>query len=109
MLPTPIDIHESCNVTIVNKQTAVTINGGVKNDTHLFGFNFLHNPVGTVVITGFLDDAGAACTINYPAGTPKGFYSWFGAINDAGPLTVTCSDASDAKFVTVHWASSGIS
>lgn len=87
--------------TIISKQTAVTIGGGAANDTVLSGILIVKALTGTCVITGFSDSDGAAKTITLPAATPAGFINFDGAVNDAGALTITCSNAGDDDNVIV--------
>lgn len=95
-------IRKEASLTVVNKQTAVAI-GIAANDTHLLSIEFVKALVGTCVITGFADDAAAAASITYPAASPAGVHDFDGALNSAGPLTVTCSNASDALQVLIRW------
>lgn len=95
-------VRQECNLTVIGLTTAITIGGGVANDTHLMGINITTALTGTCVITGFADSAGAATSITFPAGA-VGFKDFMGAINSAGALTVTCSNASDDNLVQVLW------
>ena len=90
------------NATIINQQTAVTIGGGAAGDTKLLSINVTKALTGTIVITGFADQAGAAQSITYPAATAINTY-WFNTVNKAGALTVTCSNAGDTKNVIINW------
>lgn len=96
-------IREECNLSVISKTTAVTIGGGVANDTHLMGLQITAALTGTCVITGFADSDGTAQSITFPAATPAGFIDFKGAINSAGALTVTCSNAGDDNLVSVMW------
>ncbi|HHS83705.1 MAG TPA: hypothetical protein ENK38_02110 [Gammaproteobacteria bacterium] len=95
--------REECNLTIVDVQTAITIGGGVANDTHLMGVMINVALTGTCVIAGFEGSAGTAISITIPAATPAGFIDFKAAINSKGPLTVTCSNASDDNNVQILW------
>ncbi|HFD86854.1 MAG TPA: hypothetical protein ENJ35_04165 [Gammaproteobacteria bacterium] len=95
--------REECSLTIVDVQTAITIGGGVANDTHLMGVIINVALTGTCVITGFEGSAGTAISITIPAATPAGFIDFKAAINSKGPLTVTCSNASDDNNVQILW------
>lgn len=91
------------NLSIISKTTAVTIGGGAANDTHLIAILVTAALTGTCVIAGFADSDGTAQSITLPAATARGYYPFFGAINSAGALTVTCSNAADDNLVTVFW------
>lgn len=91
-----------CNASVISKTTAVTIGGGVANDTKLVGLMITTALTGTCVITGLADSDGTAQSITLPAGSvgEKNFYR---AKNVAGALTFTCSNAADDNLVTVLW------
>lgn len=91
------------NLSVVSKTTAVTIGGGVAGDTKLFGLVITNPLVGTCVISGFQDSDGNAQSITLPAATPAGFKDFKGSINQAGALTITCSNAGDDNFVSAVW------
>lgn len=91
-----------CNVSVVSKTTAVTIGAGAANDTHLIGVMISTALTGTCVIAGFADSDGAAQSYTLPAGS-VGFRDFCGAINSAGALTFTCSNAADDNLVAVLW------
>lgn len=95
-------IRNEANVAIISKTSAVTIGGGVANDTHLLKIEFQTALVGTCVLTGFADSDGSAQSITFAIGTvgPKDF---LGAINSAGALTITCSDSGDDNKPWVFW------
>jgi hypothetical protein len=90
------------NASVISKTTAVTIGGGVANDTKLVGLIITTALTGTCVIAGLADSDGAAQSITLPVGSvgEKNFYR---AKNVAGALTVTCSNASDDNLVVVLW------
>lgn len=90
------------NLSIISKTTAVTIGGGAANDTHLIGLHISTALTGTCAIAGFADSDGTAQTYTLPAGS-VGFKDFFGAINSAGALTITCSNAADDNLVAVLW------
>ena len=90
------------NLSVISKTTAVTIGGGAANDTHLIGLHITTALTGTCVIAGFADSDGTAQSITLPIGS-VGFKDFFGAINSAGALTVTCGTAGDDNFVSVLW------
>jgi hypothetical protein len=96
-------VRQEANLTIVSTTSAVTIGGGVANDTHLMGVQFMVALTGTCVITGFADETGAAKSLTFPAAAPAGFYNFFGAKNAAGALTVTCSNAAEDDDVAIFW------
>lgn len=95
--------REECNGTIISAQTAVTIGGGVAGDTHLMGVVIVKALTGTCVITGFVDQAGVAKSITFPAATRADVYDFKGMINAAGAITVTCSDVGDDDNVIIQW------
>ena len=94
------------NLSVISKTTAVTIGGGAANDTLLKAIHITTALTGTCVITGFFDSDNAAQSITLPALTPVGKYLEADyAINAAGPLTVTCSNAAEDNNVIVEWVS----
>ena len=95
-------VRQEANVAIISKTTAVTIGGGVANDTHLLGIMISTALTGTCAITGFADSDGAAQTYTLPAGS-VGHKDFLGAFNSAGALTITCSNAADDNLVMVFW------
>ncbi len=97
-----VAVRQEANASIISKTTAVTIGGGVANDTHLMGLMIHTALTGTCAITGFADSDGAAQTYTLPAGS-VGYKDFLGAINSAGALTITCSSASDDNLVMVLW------
>lgn len=102
-MPSPANyspILQECDLAVISKTAAVTI-GPAANDTALIGLAINAALTGTCVITGFADSDGTAQSITYPAATPAGFVNLGGAINAAGPLTVTCSTAGDDNKVSV--------
>lgn len=97
-----LPVRQECNLSIVSKTTAVTIGGGAAGDTHLMGLMIHTALTGTCVIAGFADSDGAAQSYTLPAGS-VGFKDFLGAINSAGALTITCSNAADDNLVAVLW------
>jgi hypothetical protein len=97
-----IPVRQECNLSIISKTTAVTIGGGAANDTHLMGLLIHTALTGTCAITGFADSDGTAQTYTLPVGS-VGYKDFLGAINSAGALTITCSNASDDNLVAVLW------
>lgn len=97
-----LPVRQECNLSIISKTTAVTIGAGAANDTHLMGLLIHTALTGTCAITGFADSDGTAQTYTLPAGS-VGFKDFLGAINSAGALTITCSNASDDNLVAVLW------
>ena len=97
-----LPVRQECNLSIISKTTAVTIGGGVAADTHLMGLLIHTALTGTCAITGFADSDGTAQTYTLPAGS-VGYKDFLGAINSAGALTITCSNASDDNLVAVFW------
>jgi len=57
---------------------------------------------GTLVIGGFADTDGTAQSFTLPAGA-VGQYDFKGAINAAGALTFTASNAADDNKVAILW------
>lgn len=97
-----VAVRQEANAAIISKTTAVTIDGGVANDTHLMGLLIHTALTGTCAITGFADSDGIAQTYTLPVGS-VGYKDFLGAINSAGALTITCSNASDDNLVMVLW------
>ncbi len=95
-------VVQACNLSVISKTTAVTIGGGAANDTRLMGLLITTALTGTCVIAGFADSDGNNQSITLPAGS-VGFRDFLGAINSAGALTVTCSNAADDNLVSVLW------
>jgi hypothetical protein len=89
-------------LTIISTTSAVTIGGGVADDTYLIGIRVLAALTGTCVVAGFSDSAGAAQSFTLPA-TFVGAIDLGGVKNSAGALTITCSNASDDNLVLVRW------
>ncbi len=97
-----VPVRQECNLTIIRTTAARTIGAGAANDTHLMGV-FIHTALtGTCAIAGFVDSAGAAQTYTIPAGF-VGQVDFKGALNSAGALTFTCSNAADDNKVAVLW------
>ena len=96
-------IRHEMNAAIISKTSAVTIGAGAANDTHLGGLMISAALTGTCAITGFSDSDGSAQTYTLPAATPAGYYDFHDAINSAGALTITCSNAGDDNLVMVFW------
>lgn len=94
--------RQEANLNIISKTTTVTIGGGVAGDTHLMGLLIHTALTGTCVITGFADSDGTAQSYTLPAGS-VGYKDFLGAINSAGALTLTCSNAADDNLVAVLW------
>lgn len=95
-------VRIEANAAIIGKQTAVTIGGGSVSDTHLIGIHIAKALTGTCVIAGFADSDGAATNFTLPIGS-VGLKEFFGILNTAGALTVTCSDVADDNNVMVLW------
>jgi len=89
-------------MTVISRTTAVTIGSGITNATRLMGVLIGSPLTGTCVISGFLDDAGVPQSYTLPVGS-AGFRDFLGAINAAGPLIITCSNAADDNLVAVFW------
>lgn len=97
-----VAVRQEANASIISKTTAVTIGGGLANDTHLMGLLIHTALTGTCAIAGFADSDGVAQTYTLPIGS-VGYKDFLGAINSAGALTITCSTAGDDNFVMVLW------
>jgi len=95
-------IVDVANLAVISKTTAVTIGGGVANDTYLKRIIVLAALNGICVVTGFADSDGAAQSFTIPAAF-VGERNFGGAKNSAGALTVTCSNAADDNLVLVEW------
>lgn len=95
-------IVDAANLAVISKTTAVTIGGGVANDTYLKRVIVLAALTGTCVFTGFADSDGVAQSFTIPSAF-VGERNFGGAKNSAGALTVTCSNASDDNLVLVEW------
>jgi hypothetical protein len=95
--------NPKANATVISQTTAVTLGGGVANDARLMAIHIGTALTGTCVISGFADGAAAAQSYTFPAST-VGTFNFFGAVNSAGALTVTCSNAADDNKVIVMWA-----
>lgn len=95
-------VVQACNMSIISKTTTVTIGGGTANDTRLMGVLISAALTGTCVIAGFADSDGTAQSYTLPAAS-VGFRDFLGAINSAGALTFTCSNAADDNLVAVFW------
>lgn len=98
-----VAVRNEANVAVISKTTAVTINTGIVGDTHLLGLLLVDTLTGTCVITGFADSDGVAQSITIPAATTARYIEFLGALNSAGPLTITCSNAADDNKVSVLW------
>lgn len=95
-------IVDAANLAVISKTSAVTIGGGVANDTYLKRVIVLAALTGTCVFTGFADSDGAAQSFTIPAAF-VGERNFGGAKNSAGALTVTCSNAADDNLMLVEW------
>jgi len=95
-------VRQEANATVISTTSAVTLGGGVANDSHLMGLHIHTALAGTCVITGFADETGAPKSITLPAGA-VGPVNYYGAKNAAGALTITCSTAGDDDKVTAFW------
>jgi hypothetical protein len=97
-----IAVRNEANATVISTTSAVTIGGGVANDTHLLGIQIVKALTGTCVVSGFADGTGTAKSFTIPAAS-VGHFPFYAALNAAGALTVTCSNASDDDLVIVLW------
>lgn len=99
-----IPVRQECNLSIISKTTAVTIplGAGAANNVHLMGI-YIHTALaGTLAIAGFADSDGTPQTFTIPAGA-VGEFDFKGAINAAGALTMTASNAADDNKIAVLW------
>lgn len=95
-------VRQEATLTVISTTAAVTIGGGATGDTHLMGVQILAPLTGTCTIAGFMESGGAAQTVTIPVAS-NGFKDFFGAINSAAPLVVTCANAADDNLVLVLW------
>lgn len=95
-------VRNEANVSIVSKTSAVTIGGGVANDTHLLGVHLATSLTGSCLLTGFADSDGTAQTYTIATGS-TGLKDFFAALNSAGALTITCWHSSDDNIPMVLW------
>jgi len=95
-------IKNECNATIISTTAAVTLGGGVADDTFLLGIHVHTALTGTCVIGGLADAAGAAANYTIPA-TSVGHVPLYGVRNAKGALTITCSTVGDANKVLALW------
>lgn len=95
-------VRNEANVSIISKTSAVTIGGGVANDTHLLGLHIATALTGSCALTGFADSDGTAQTYTV-ATASTGYKEFLGALNSAGAFTITCYHASDDNLVMVLW------
>lgn len=95
-------VRQETNATIISKTTAVTLGGGVANDSHLMGLHILAPLTGTCVVSGFADSDGTAQSFTVPVAA-TGFKDFFGMTNSAGALTITCSNVADDNLVVALW------
>jgi hypothetical protein len=102
LVTSQLDAIDKCNATIISQTTAVTIGAGGASDTRLMAVTINAALTGTCVIAGFADGAAAAQSYTIPA-SAVGSFSFYGALNSAGALTVTCSNAADDNKVIVFW------
>lgn len=91
--------HE-CKAAVISKTTACVIGGGQADDTALCAVMITKALTGTCVIAGLADSDGNAQSIQFDAAS-VGEKNFRGAVNGAGPLTVTCSNAADDNLVIV--------
>lgn len=93
--------HEKCKLAVVSKTSACVIGGSTgAGDTALVAVVVSAALTGTCVISGFFDTDGNAQSYTLPVGF-VGERNFHGVTNDAGQLTVTCSNASDDNLVGV--------
>jgi len=95
-------VRQEANGTVISTTAAVTLGGGIANDSHLLGLHIHTALTGTCVITGLADETGAAKSYTIPAAT-IGPINFFGVKNAAGALTITCSNGADDDKVIAFW------
>lgn len=100
-MPSPMIVGRECNASVISKTTAVAITKAA-GDAYVEGIHITTALTGTCVVAGFADSDGNAQSITFPIGS-VGFKDFYGAVNSAGALTVTCSTAGDDNFVVVLW------
>lgn len=94
-------------LTSVAGTAACTIGPGVAGSVRLWGLLFHTALTGTCVVAGFRKVTGttyADQSITFPASSAQGFRDLKGAVNDAGALTITCSNAGDDAKVLAIWS-----
>lgn len=96
-------MSDTCRATVIDVQTAVTLGDGNTGTVALEGILINTALVGTCVITGFKNSSGVAQSITLPAGSAVGMHRFYGAVNEAGPLTITCATVADADDVVALW------
>lgn len=94
--------RKEANLTILSATTTITLGGGSAGDTHLLGIHIHTALTGTLVISGFADETGAPKSYTIPAGS-VGYRDFEGAINVAGALTFTASNAADDDKIAIMW------
>lgn len=98
-----LEIAAPARATIISTTSAVTIGGGVASDTLLRRIIIGTALAGTLTITGFQDETGAAKSLVLPIATPAGSYEFGDVLNEKGALTITLSSATDDDDVMVIW------
>lgn len=93
----------SSKLTIVTITTTVTLSVGA-NTARLHGILISRTLNGTCLVNGFVDSGGAGQTITFDASSAPGFYSFEGAINESGNLTLLVSNALDDNSVSAFWS-----
>lgn len=96
-------VRQETNMFVVTATPTTTINGGVASDSHLMGVHVLTALSGRCRFGGFGNQAAVATDITLATATAAGFKDFYGAINDAGALTVTCENGADRNNVLVLW------
>ena len=92
--------------TTISGTAACTIGVAGAGNVRLLGLLFHTALTGTCVVAGFRRVAGTTYSdqsITFPAASAAGFRDFMGALNDAGTLTITCSNAGDEAKVVAFW------
>lgn len=95
-------MRNEANLTVMNATTAVAFSTGV---VYLCGIQVHTALTGTMVVTGFKDDAGVAASITFPAAS-VGALIPMGCKIRAVDLTITMSNAADKLKAVVAWSGS---
>lgn len=98
-----LDIRQEGVPVLLTGTGAAAIGGSLAaNDTHLMRITIHTALAGTLTIAGFADTAAAAQNFVYPIATPAGVYEFGHALNTAGQLIMTLSNAADNNKVMVQ-------
>jgi hypothetical protein len=91
------------SATVISTTSAVALGGSsTANDRRLHALHIYPALTGTCVVAGF-NDGTSAQSYTFPAAS-TGSFNFYGAVNSAGALTVTCSNAADDNKVIAIWS-----